>query len=85
MTPVLGASGDRLVEYGWPFYFVVLPWFLLPFSHVRAAWILPLHLLTCWLGWFGFRSQASKFLLPGLAVVALNGVGYILVKREAHS
>ena len=28
MTPVLGASADRLVEYGWPFYFVVLPWFL---------------------------------------------------------
>ncbi len=28
MTPLLGASADRLVEYGWPFYFVVLPWFL---------------------------------------------------------
>ena len=27
MTPLLGASADRLVEYGWPFYFVVLPWF----------------------------------------------------------
>ena len=29
MTPLLGASADRLVEYGWPFYFVVVA--LVPF------------------------------------------------------
>jgi hypothetical protein len=82
---LLGASGDRLAEYGWPFYFVVLPWFLALLSHLRAVWVLPLHLITCWLAWFAFRSQSPSFLLPGLAVLALNVFGYIFVKRETHS
>jgi hypothetical protein len=86
MTPLLGASGDRLVEYGWPFYFVLLPWFLGGIlSRIGAAWVLPLHLATCWLGWYGFRQQNPGFLLPGLAVLGLNGLGYIFVKRNAHS
>ena len=58
MTPVLGASADRLVEYGWPFYFVVLPWFLSASYHLRGlrtAGVVLLHLLTCWLAWFAFR------------------------------
>lgn len=85
MTPLLGASGDRLVEYGWPFYFLLLPWFLLAFTHVRAVWVLPLHLLTCWLAWFAFRLQGPSFLIPGLAVLGLNAFGYIFVKRGTHS
>ena len=58
MTPVLGASADRLVEYGWPFYFVVLPWFLsasYDLRGLRTAGFVALHLLTCWLAWFAFR------------------------------
>jgi hypothetical protein len=84
MTPLLGASADRLVEYGWPFYFVVLPWFIFASYNlrgVRSVWMLLLHLLTCWLAWFGFRQQAASFLFAGLAVFALNGVSYALVKR----
>ena len=41
-----------------------------------------LHLLTCWLAWFGFRQQTASFLLSGLAVLVLNGVGYALVRRS---
>jgi hypothetical protein len=85
MAPLLGASADRLVEYGWPFYFGVLPWFIVASSNLRglrSAWILLLHLLTCWVGWFGFRQQTPSFLLAGLAVLALNGVGYALVRRS---
>ncbi len=87
MTPLLGASADRLVEYGWPFYFVVLPWFLsgtYDLRGIRTAALLLLHLLTCWLAWFGFRQQGPGFLLAGLAVLALNGVGYFLVRRSCQ-
>jgi hypothetical protein len=86
ITPLLGASGDRLVEYGWPFYFVVLPWFLVAqHIHLRATWVLPLHLATCWMAWYAFRLQAPSVLLPGLTALALNGFGYILVKRDVRS
>jgi hypothetical protein len=85
MTPLLGASADRLVEYGWPFYFVVLPWFLsanYDLRGLRAAGFLLLHLFTCWLAWFGFRQQTPGFLSTGLAVLALNGVSYALIRRS---
>jgi hypothetical protein len=85
MTPLLGASADRLVEYGWPFYFVVLPWFICASFGFRgwgAGRFLLLHLLTCWVAWFGFRQQTSSFLLAGLAVLTLNGVGYALLRRS---
>jgi hypothetical protein len=85
MTPLLGASADRLVEYGWPFYFGVLPWSIVATYDLRGlrwAWILLLHLLTCWVAWFGFRMQTPSFLLAGLAVLALNGVGYALLRRS---
>ena len=85
MTPLLGASADRLVEYGWPFYFVVLPWFLsasYDLRGLRYCWMLLLHLLTCWLAWFGFRQQSPSFLFAGLAVLALNGVSYALIRRS---
>jgi hypothetical protein len=84
MTPLLGASADRLVEYGWPFYFVVLPRFVSAVYHLsgmRTAVMLLLHLLTCWLAWLGFRQQIPSFLFTGLAVVALNGVSYALIRR----
>jgi hypothetical protein len=90
LTPLLGASVDRLVEYGWPLYFVALPWFLLQPLDERAnrsLAILPLHLLTCWFAWFNFRQQmaglqTSGVLIPGLTVLALNGLCYGLVKRH---
>ncbi len=85
MTPLLGASADRLVEYGWPFYFVVLPWFLFAsydLRGLRSGCVLLLHLLTCWVAWFGFRQQTPSFLLAGLAVLALNGLGYALLRRS---
>jgi len=84
MTPLLGASADRLVEYGWPFYFVVLPRFVAATYHLRGmrtVAMLLLHLLTCWLAWLGFRQQTPSFLLAGLAVLALNGVSYALIRR----
>jgi hypothetical protein len=84
MTPLLGASADRLVEYGWPFYLVVLPWFLsttYDLRGLRAGGFLLLHLLTCWLAWFSFRQQTPGFLFAGLAVLALNGVGYGLIRQ----
>jgi hypothetical protein len=85
MTPLLGASADRLVEYGWPFYFVVLPWFMASSYGLRGfrpVWILLLHLLTCWVAWFGFRQQTPSFLLAALTVLALNGVTYTLIRRS---
>ena len=85
ITPLLGASADRLVEYGWPFYFVVLPWFISASYELhgfRWAWILLLHLLTCWVAWFGFRQQTPSFLLAALTVLALNGVTYTLIRRS---
>jgi hypothetical protein len=84
LAPLLGASADRLVEYGWPFYFVFLPWFIVA-SHalrgVAAALVLLLHLLTCWLAWFGFQQYAAGYLFTGLAVLILNLLGYLLVRR----
>jgi hypothetical protein len=89
ITPLLGASADRLVAYGWPFYFVALPWFVfrangrgVNLGTQRSVAILLLHLLTCWLAWFGFRQQTPGFLFAGLAVLALNGLCYRLVKRS---
>jgi hypothetical protein len=84
LAPLLGASADRMVEYGWPFYFVVLPWFMVAshaFRGLRSAWILLLHLLTCWIAWLGFWQGAVGYLTAGLAVLVLNGLGYALVKR----
>jgi hypothetical protein len=83
MTPLLGASADRLVEYGWPFYFVVVPWFVASnydLRGIRTSAIVLLHLVTCWLAWFGFR-QPPSYLFAGLAVVALNCVSYAVLKR----
>jgi hypothetical protein len=83
MTPLLGASVDRLVEYGWPLYFVVLPWLLFTACNLRnprLGGVLLLHLLACWLAWFGFRQQqTTSFLLAGLAVLVLNGVTYFFI------
>ena len=83
LAPLLGASADRLVEYSWPIYFVVLPWLLVSACdtrHSRLTWILPLHLLTGWVAWFGFTQQVtSGYLLAALAVVALNGVTYFFI------
>lgn len=84
MTPLLGASVDRLVEYGWPFYFVLLPWILFTSDKrggVRPAGLLLLHLLTAWLAWFSFRQQPSSYLPAALCVVALNGAAYALTRR----
>jgi hypothetical protein len=81
MTPLLGASVDRLVEYGWPFYFVVLPWFIFAYYNLRgvgSTWVLLLHLLTCWVAWIGFPS----YVVTGLAVLALNGLGYALIRQS---
>lgn len=88
MTPLLGASADRLVEYGWPFYFVVLPWFVASnydLGGIRTSAMLLLHLLSCWLAWFGFRQQIPSYLFTGLMVLALNGVSYGLLKRFGTS
>ena len=86
ITPLLGASADRLVAYGWPFYFVALPWFVfranVKLGAQRSVVILLLHLLTCWLAWFGFRQQTPGFLFAGLTVLVLNGLCYGLVKRS---
>jgi hypothetical protein len=83
MTPLLGASADRLVEYGWPLYFVAVPWLLFAtddLQNPRWGGVLLLHLLTCWLAWFGFRQQATaSFLMAGLAVLVLNGVTYFFI------
>jgi hypothetical protein len=83
MTPLLGASADRLVEYGWPLYFVAVPWLLFTsweLHRPRLGWVLLLHLLTCWLAWLGFRQQQTAgFLSAGLAVLALNGVTYFFI------
>lgn len=84
ITPLLGASADRLVEYGWPFYLIALPWFLMRAYNLhdsRATGFLALHLLTCWFGWLGFRQMTPNFLIPGVAVLALNGVSYALLRR----
>ena len=84
MTPLLGASVDRLVEYGWPFYFVLLPW-LLSTSYdlrgLRSSGLVLLHLLTCWLAWFSFRQQPRSYLPADLAVLSLNALAYGIFRR----
>jgi hypothetical protein len=84
LAPLLGASADRLVEYGWPFYFVLLPWFIVA-SHTfrgrRSTWILLLHLLTCWMAWLAFWQHAVGDLFAALAVFVLNGLAYVLIRR----
>jgi hypothetical protein len=88
MTPLLGASADRLVEYGWPFYFVIVPWFVAlhyDLRGIRTSAMVLLHLVTCWLAWFGFRQQTPGYLFAGLAVLALNGLSYALLKRFGTS
>ena len=50
--------------------------------HPSWPGLLLLHLLTCWLAWFGFRQQTPGFLFAGLVVLALNGVGYALFRRS---
>jgi hypothetical protein len=85
MTPVLGASADRLVEYGWPFYFVLLPWLLsrsFAFPGFRASGLVLLHLFTSWLAWFAFRQQPESYLPAALAVVFLNALAYALIRRS---
>jgi hypothetical protein len=86
MTPLLGASVDRLVEYGWPFYFVLLPWFLSTSYDLRGlrAWgLMLLHLVTCWLAWFAFRQQPRSYLPAALAVLFLNALAYVLLRRSS--
>ena len=57
MTPFLGASADRLVEYGWPFYSVVLPWFLSASYDLRGLRTAGLLRSTCLpAGWPGLPS-----------------------------
>jgi hypothetical protein len=84
MTPLLGASADRLVEYGWPFYFVAVPWFAASsydLRGIRTSAMVLLHLGTCWLAWFGFRERTPSYLFTGLAVLAINCVSYAVFKR----
>ena len=86
MTPLLGASVDRLVEYGWPFYFVLLPWFLstsYDLRGLRSYGLVLLHLLTCWLAWFAFRQQPRSYLPAALAVLGLNALAYVMIRRSA--
>jgi hypothetical protein len=85
MAPLLGASVDRLVEYGWPFYFVLLPCFLsmsYEFRGLRSSGLLLLHLLTCWLAWFAFREQPRSYLPAALAVLLLNALAYMVIRRS---
>lgn len=85
MTPLLGASSDRLVEYGWPFYFVLLPWVLTTSYDLRGLrpWgLILLHLVTCWLAWFAFRQQPLSYLPACLAVLSLNVAAYALLRRS---
>jgi hypothetical protein len=84
VTPLLGASADRLVEYGWPFYFVVVPWFVAAnydLRGIRTSAMVLLHLVTCWLAWFGFRQEHLSYLFAGLAGLALNCVSYAVLTR----
>jgi hypothetical protein len=84
MAPLLGASADRLVEYGWPFYFVLLPWFLsksYDLRGLRSSGLLLLHLLSCWLAWFAFRQQPRSYLPAALAVLSLNVLAYAVFRR----
>jgi hypothetical protein len=40
-----------------------------------------LHLLTCWLAWFGFRHQPPSYLFTGLVVLGFNTVNYVFLRR----
>ena len=69
MTPGLGASADRLVEYGWPFYFVVLPWFFSASYELRGV-------RTA-----GFVAAPPAYLLAGL-VCLLGSYPQLPVSRS---
>ena len=61
MTPLLGASADRLVEYGWPFYFVVLPWFVASNYDLGVSVPPPCCYSTCLpAGWRGLASGSRS-------------------------
>ena len=86
LAPLLGASVDRLTEYAWPFYLIALPWIVsqypVPWRHGR--WLLLVHLGACWIAWYGFsREEPTTFYIyAGIAVLTLNIVAYIAVKRS---
>ncbi|HEV2275954.1 MAG TPA: hypothetical protein VGR96_17410 [Acidobacteriaceae bacterium] len=91
LAPLLGASVDRLVEYGWPFYLLALPWFFATPSLAasravllegRGIWLLPLHLAACWIAWLGFsRERPTPFYAAaGLAVLSVNLAAYAILK-----
>jgi hypothetical protein len=40
-----------------------------------------LHLITCWLAWFAFRQQPRSYLPAVLAVLALNVLAYVVLRR----
>jgi len=85
LTPLLGASVDRLGAYGWPFYFVLLPWFVHRYCELPAvvvAGIAGLHMITCWLAWLVFRQQTTGYVLAGAGVLAANGLGYFILRRS---
>jgi hypothetical protein len=86
LAPALGASVDRLVAYGWPFFFIALLWFLAaPASTVRAhaPWILLLHLMASWIAWFGFIRQSTPgYCVAALIALLLNAAAYLLVDRS---
>ena len=84
LTPLLGASADRLAAYAWPFYFVALPWFLARFYSLDGpaiAGFVCLHLAICWLAWFSFQQDTTGYVFGGLGVLILNGVGYVIARR----
>jgi hypothetical protein len=84
MTPLLGASGDRLVEYGWPFYFVAVPLLAMRAWNLegrRVAGLVILHLATCWLAWWAFRQMTATYVWFGLTVLALNLAAYAALQR----
>jgi hypothetical protein len=85
LAPMLGASTDRLVEYGWPFYLVALPWLLAGVPGLlrpRNAWIPVLHLLTCWLAWYGFLQQTILgYAVVGFAVLGFNIAAYAALRK----
>jgi hypothetical protein len=86
LAPALGASVDRLVAYGWPFFFIALLWFLAAHpSTVRAhaPWILLLHVMASWIAWFGFiRQSTSGYCVAALIALLLNAGAYFLIDRS---
>jgi hypothetical protein len=88
ITPLLGASADRLVEYGWPFYFIALPWVLTrayALRGQRAVTFVALHLLTAWLGWLGFHQLTPGYVIPAIAVFTLNVTAFALLRKADHA